>query len=199
MSRTIRAGTRNYIMRIDAVSQEHVLVCITRKNNTDRKWHGSRVGIEIDVVVVWGVEIDLNFSVCGRSRLDFNAGIRFDLVLCGGRKWLGLESGSKFTWFSCRGACKIDLFSEWWSKLTWFQCWGRNYLGFVWGTDIDLVSVWGPKLTCFLCGVEIDLVLLCGSKISCLSVSMETDLVFVMVVKIYLISGWRIDLDFNSV
>ena len=89
MSRTIRAGTRNYIMRIDAVSQEHVLVCITRKNNTDRKWHGSRVGIEIDVVVVWGVEIDL-ISVCvvgvdlismqGSDLTWFCVGVENDLV-----------------------------------------------------------------------------------------------------------------------
>ena len=30
-SRIIRVGTRDYILRIAAVSQEHVLVCITRK------------------------------------------------------------------------------------------------------------------------------------------------------------------------
>ena len=29
--RIIRVGTRDYILRIAAVSQEHVLVCITRK------------------------------------------------------------------------------------------------------------------------------------------------------------------------
>ena len=30
-SRIIRVGTRNYIIRIAAVSQEHALVCITRR------------------------------------------------------------------------------------------------------------------------------------------------------------------------
>ena len=52
MSRLLRVGTRNYIIRIAAVSQDHVLVCITRKvtrpeNNMDlvlhRNWPGSRV------------------------------------------------------------------------------------------------------------------------------------------------------------
>ena len=59
MSRTIRAGTRNYIMRIDAVSQEHVLVCITRKVTRPAKLHDFSFGIEIDLVVVWLVELDV--------------------------------------------------------------------------------------------------------------------------------------------
>ena len=63
-SRIIRVGTRNYIVRIAAVSQEHVLVCITRRSNTARKLHGFSVGIEIDLVVVWVVEMDV-FSVWG--------------------------------------------------------------------------------------------------------------------------------------
>ena len=36
-SRIVRVGTRNYIVRIAAVSQEHVLVCITRRSNTARQ------------------------------------------------------------------------------------------------------------------------------------------------------------------
>ena len=97
------------------------------QRNTARKWHGFSVGIEIDLVV-WVVKID-GFCV-DRSWLDFSVRIRIDLVLCGGRKWLGLESGSKWTWFSCRGACQIELFLEWRSKLIWLQCWGRNQLLF---------------------------------------------------------------------
>ena len=65
-------------------------------------------------------------SVGDRSWLDFSVGIRIDLVLCGGRKLLGLESGSKLTWFSCRRACIIELFLEWGSKLTRFLCRGQN-------------------------------------------------------------------------
>ena len=42
-----------------------------------------------------------------------------------------LDSGSKSTWFSCPGACKIDLFLEWGSKLTCFCD----------GVGIDLVLV----------------------------------------------------------
>ena len=49
-------------------------------------------------------------SVGNRSWLDFSVGIRFDLVLCGGRKWLGLESRSKCTWRWRLRACKIDYF-----------------------------------------------------------------------------------------
>ena len=64
-SRRIRVGTRNYVIRtrIAAVSQEHVLVCITRKV-TARKCHGFSGGIEIDLFVVWVVEIDV-ISVWG--------------------------------------------------------------------------------------------------------------------------------------
>ena len=57
-SRIIRVGTRNYILRIAAVSQEHVLECRTRRRNTAGQGHGSKVGIEINLVVVWVVEID---------------------------------------------------------------------------------------------------------------------------------------------
>ena len=56
-SRIIRVGTRNYILRIAAVSQEHVLECRTRRRNTAGQGHGSKVGIEINLVVVWVVEI----------------------------------------------------------------------------------------------------------------------------------------------
>ena len=63
--------------------------------------------VEIDLISVWGIELDL-ISV-KRSELT--------LFLCGGRKRLGFVSGSKSTWFLCRGI-KIDLNLEWGSKLT---------------------------------------------------------------------------------
>ena len=93
---------------------------------TARKWHGFSVGIELDLVVVWVVEIDLISEW----------GIGGDLILCGGRKWLGLESESKLTWSTWRRACKIDPFffsgdRNWLSsvsgsKFTWFCVGARN-------------------------------------------------------------------------
>ena len=71
-SRIIRVGTRNYVIRIAAVSQEHVPVCITNtQTNTGRKWHGFSPDIEIDLLVVWVVEIDL-ISVGGVG-IDLNS------------------------------------------------------------------------------------------------------------------------------
>ena len=123
-----------------------------------------------------------------------------DLILCGGRIWLGLESGSKLTWFSCRGACKIYLFLEQGSTLTGLQCWGRNELSFVWGIEVDSVLVWGPKLTSFLCGCQNwPCFFYAGRKLLVFSVSIEIRLFFVMVVEIDLISVWGIELDLISV
>ena len=55
-ARTIRVGTRNYIMRIDAVSQEHILVCITRKVTRP----------ENDMLVV--LSSTLTWLLCGWSK-----------------------------------------------------------------------------------------------------------------------------------
>ena len=57
-SRIIRVGTGNYFTGIAAASQEHVLVCITRKvTRPENDSFGD--GIEIDLAVVWVVEIDV--------------------------------------------------------------------------------------------------------------------------------------------
>ena len=63
-SRIIRLGTRNYTLRIAAASQEHVLICITRKVTRPESDMFFFFGIEIDLVVVWVVEIDV-ISVWG--------------------------------------------------------------------------------------------------------------------------------------
>ena len=54
-SRLIRVGTRNYVARIAAVSQEHVLVCITRKVTRP----------ENDMVLVFASK--LTWLLCGWS------------------------------------------------------------------------------------------------------------------------------------
>ena len=52
-SRIIRVGTSNFTIRIAAVSEDHVLVCITRKvtrPKNDTRYCFS-AGIEVDLVV----------------------------------------------------------------------------------------------------------------------------------------------------
>ena len=61
-SRIIRVGTRNYIIRVAAVLQEHVLVCITRNRHGPTTWFFG--GIEFDLVDGWVVEIEV-ISVWG--------------------------------------------------------------------------------------------------------------------------------------
>ena len=82
-SRTIRAGTPNYITRIAAVSHEYVLICLTRKVTRP----------ENDMVLVfaskltwfmWVVEID-GISVWGSESTWFQCRDQ-KLVLCGSRK-----------------------------------------------------------------------------------------------------------------
>ena len=82
----IRLGTRNYILRIAAVSQEHVLVCITRKVTRP----------ENDTILVLASK--LSWLMCGRSnRRNFVWGIGVDLI----------SVLRKLTWF-CVGV-KNDL------------------------------------------------------------------------------------------
>ena len=70
-SRIIRAGKRNNIIPIADESQDHVLVYVyNTQSNTTRKRHGFSVGIEIDLVVVWVVEIDV-VSVWGSELTRF--------------------------------------------------------------------------------------------------------------------------------
>ena len=98
------------------------------QNSTARKWHRLMLASK---------------SLCGClwTGIDLSLGIGIDFVLGEDRRWLGLESWSKFTWFSGRGSFKIDLFLEWGSKLTWLQCSGRNLLGF-WVRDRNWIGVW---------------------------------------------------------
>ena len=64
-SRIIRVGTRDYILRIAAVSQEHVLVCITRKVTRP----------EDDMVLMLASKFTRS-CVRGRNRRDFSVGDR---------------------------------------------------------------------------------------------------------------------------
>ena len=78
----------SYQVRIAAVSQEHVLVCINTQCHTARKLHGFSVGIEIDFVV-WVVDIDVIsvrgigvdlISVWGSELTSFCVGVENDMV-----------------------------------------------------------------------------------------------------------------------
>ena len=85
-----------------------------------------------------------------------------------GRKWLGLESRSKLTWFLCRGH--------------------RNWLVSFAGVKIDILFVCGPKLLGFNVWIKIDSVFVCGPKMtSFILVQGSIDMVFVWVVEIDLV------------
>ena len=55
-----------------------VVVELTRFLDAGRKSLGFSLAIEIDLVVVWVVDID--FSAGGRAWLDFSLGIEIDMV-----------------------------------------------------------------------------------------------------------------------
>ena len=157
--------------------------------------------IEIYLAVEWVVEIDV-LSVWG---------IGIDLFLCGGRKWLGLQSGSKLTWCLCWGALvfrviEIGLFLGW-SKVTRFLCGGPNWLGFCVRTEKYLVLKYGSKLIWFLCAgrkwpvfcVGIDWLSFCVGGRNWLGFCMRTGnhLVLVWASKLtWFCVGIRIDLVF---
>ena len=152
------------------------------------------VGIEIDCCCV-GSRNRRDFSVGDRSWLAISVGSRVGLVLCGGLKWLGLESGSNLPWFSCgvmqnrlifRVGIEIYLTSVLGSKLTWCYVGEINWLAFS-GRN---VFVRGSKLTLFLCA---------GRRLLILGVTVAINWVFVMVIKLDLLSVWGIQLDLISV
>ena len=137
------------------------------QSNTARKWHGFSVRIEIDLVVVWLVEIyvisewgigvvtwfqwrDHNcLGFVGESKMTwFRVWIEIYLVFVSGgmQSWLLIEVG-----------IEIDLTSVMGSKLYWFSVDDRNWLGFSMRTKIDV----------FCAGIKIDLVDVCGLKITC--------------------------------
>ena len=87
--------------------------------------------------------------------------------MCGGPKWVGFVSGSKFTWRLCRGIeFELILDGDWLD----FRVGVELYLGFCMGSEIALVLVRGSKLTWFLCG---------RSRLTCFCVRAENDLVSV--------------------
>ena len=151
--RRIRVGTRNYVIRVAGVSQEHVLVCTTRKVTRPENEMVSVVASKLTLLCAWS---KWTWFQCGGSGLTsfqcrdqnwhgfvwskmtwFRVWIEIILffVSAGTQNWLvrrvgtdihstsGLES--KTTWF-CVGV-EIDLVLVWWSKLTWFLCGGQNW------------------------------------------------------------------------
>ena len=108
-SRIIRVGTRTYVIRIAAVSQGQVSVCITRKNIRAENCIVSVLVSKLTWLLRgWSKWI---WFQCGGSELaSLQWCTEIDLVLCEGRKWLGLESGSKLTCFLCGGVSKLTCF-----------------------------------------------------------------------------------------
>ena len=119
---------RKYIIRIVAVSQEHVLVCITRK--------ATRRGNDMVLVLV----SKLTWFLYGWSKETW--------FLCGeweltspqfrDQNWLGFVWESNMAWFKVR--IEINLAFVWVGMQNWVIRVGIN---------IDLSSVLGSKLTWF--------------------------------------------------
>ena len=107
-----------YIIRIAAVSQEHVLVCITRKISKTAWfwcWHGNWL-------CCVGGRNRGDFSVRDRGWNDFSVGIRIDLVSCAGRKLLVFGASMEID-LVFGILVEIDLYLS------------------VWGIELDLISV----------------------------------------------------------
>ena len=83
-----RVGTRNYMIRIAASSQEHVLECITRKATRPEndmilvlvsKWNWFLGRCSKKTGFQWGMGVDL-ILVQGSELTRFRAGVEHDLV-----------------------------------------------------------------------------------------------------------------------
>ena len=107
-----------------------------------RKSLGFSVSIEIDLLLVWVIEIAL-ISVWGWNLTSFQWRDVIGLLFCvGGRNWIDFSAG-----------IGIDLVSMWRSKMTSFSVWieinsvfvsgHRNRLNTRARMEIDLISVMG--------------------------------------------------------
>ena len=128
-SRRIRVGTRNYTTRIAAVSQEHVLVGVTRKITRP----------ENDMVLVLASK--LTWLLCGWSKYTWFQWLDFSVV----SNWIVFVRERLS--FSVR--TEIDLFFVRGSKLTFFVCACRKLFVFSVIMEIELVVV---MLTWSQCG-----------------------------------------------
>ena len=86
-------------------------------------------------------------------------------------------SGSKLTWFLCRGV-EIGSILEWRSNWLDYSDAVDSYLIFVWGVEFDLVLV----------GIEIDLLFVQGVGVDCVRAEID-----------YFLVWWLIDLFFSWV
>ena len=118
--------------------------------------HDFSIGVEINLILVWGFEFDLflvlgsnltcflcegsKLTVCGPKLSCFECDDRLTWFM-GGWWWSKLtrilDTGPKSLGFSA--SIEIDLVLSGWSILAWFQCGGSNVV------DIGLISVWGIK------------------------------------------------------
>ena len=115
------------------------------QSKTSGRLHGSSIYTEIDSDVVW-VVAKASISVLAIAiDLIYGKGIGIDLVFCGGRKRVGVQSASQYTWVLSRG----------FPKFTCFQSGDRNWIDISVGAEITLDFLWG---------IEIHLVLMLTSK-----------------------------------
>ena len=87
-SRIIRVGTRNNIIHIATVSQEHVLVTTARKVTRPENYMDLVLASKLTLLCGWS---KYTWFLCGGSEITW--------FLCGDHNWLGFVWGSKMTWF----------------------------------------------------------------------------------------------------
>lgn len=111
----------------------------------DGYWADFSVGVESNLILVWGIEIIL---MCG--------GNRGQVGLCAGDvNWLGAVWGAKITWFSC--GYWLTSFLCGWSKLASILCTVLKQLGFSIGEEIELFFVRMVEINLnTVCGIDID-------------------------------------------
>ena len=127
---------------------------------------------------------------CGGSEVTFfSVGIRIDLVLCGGWRWLSFVIRGHRNWPVFRVGIAIDLIPGLGSRLTWsfcgeskltsFSCGDRNWPSVCVRAGKHMVLEGVSTDLLFVRVVAITLVLYAGQKSPNFSVSIEIDFVWV--------------------
>ena len=143
------------------------------------KLHNFSSGVEINLIFVWGIEVDWVFVFMSKVTLSSCGGSKFDVC------------GPKFT-----------LFWVWWSIHLFFggvgvveivsaSDAGRKYRGVSASVEIDLVVVWNVDIDLIsVCRMELDMISVQRSELICFVSGDQTWFGFIIWIKVFLDFVW---------